>query len=567
MPRYEHKKIAEQLLNLDQLPSDQEALSAWITAADHIDFLTQNAKAHEMVVYASPEYSFVHSLAVPEGKLYPLDKDDLMGWSTNPHVSAASYVSGGGREGTWVERRVNHTGSDTLSHATHLIYGRTFEGMEGDDRNYIELSQEYAHLEGLHWKPEQRGYCRFDENGDLVPIVSVTTRSSQEDLSLVTFDWGSLEYYLTCSKQVLVRLFDFTLLDHSKFSGWGKGEVDLRYDSDDLFYLQNVQGQCAYTRGVQIVRPRRPKEEIFQSQGVALTRNTNKKHVELIAHDWRNNRIRKISTDPEATTNYFEAKDNDLPFELSPAFFKPDVLLKYKADKDKYTIQERKIHCRAAWCLDAYDVNEAGQVFAYICYLRRLPESELLHWLSNNEEPKASISKRALVNDFEGKFVSFISPLEKIKGIARAWDRKRHAWWTLKDERLIDGVTVPLTASRDEWGESFLALAQLINEGFVVKEIRKSLGAAGVDFEKSEGSLSLLEKLINSKDEIEEPLGLSGLRTTQLIRTKVKGHSAKSDAENLAQEAITEHETYSAHFLSVCESVIDDLEIIQSQFT
>jgi hypothetical protein len=36
---------------------------------------------------------------------------------------------------------------------------------------------------------------------------------------------------------------------------------------------------------------------------------------------------------------------------LSPAFFRPEVLLKYKADRDKYTVGERDVSCRAAWHL------------------------------------------------------------------------------------------------------------------------------------------------------------------------------------------------------------------------
>jgi hypothetical protein len=63
--------------------------------------------------------------------------------------------------------------------------------------------------------------------------------------------------------------------------------------------------------------------------------------VTFIAEDWRHKKIAEISTDPVATTNYFLAKENDLPFELSSAFFKPEVLSKYKTDRDKYTVDDR----------------------------------------------------------------------------------------------------------------------------------------------------------------------------------------------------------------------------------
>ena len=53
-----------------------------------------------------------------------------------------------------------------------------------------------------------------------------------------------------------------------------------------------------------------------------------KGYIEFIACDWRNKRITKISTDPMATTNYFEAEETSLPFELSPAFFRPEVYMR-----------------------------------------------------------------------------------------------------------------------------------------------------------------------------------------------------------------------------------------------
>ena len=139
---------------------------------------------------------------------------------------------------------------------------------------------------------------------------------------------------------------------------------------------------------MQIIRPRRPAAEINEDIKNGWTGQRHKQYVEFIAHDWRNQRTTKVSTNPKLTTNYFDVEGNSRPFELSPAFFRPEVLSKYKTDHDKYKITDRGINCRAAWTLRGYDVNEAGQVHAYICDLRALPYSEQLHWLSLNEEPK-----------------------------------------------------------------------------------------------------------------------------------------------------------------------------------
>jgi hypothetical protein len=289
----------------------------------------------------------------------------------------------------------------------------------------------------------------------------------------------------------------------------------------------------------------------------------NKKYVEFIAYDWRNRRVTKISTAPAATTNYFQAEGNTLPFELSPAFFRPEVLLKYKADRDKYTVGERDVSCRAAWHLEAIDVNEAGQVHAYICYLRHLPYEEQLHWLSYNEPPKAGISERAFINDFQGEFVNFVQPLQKVLSIVRRWHNAKVAWWTLRDEKLLERVNTPLTTSRDEWAEAFMDLAKLVIEGFETKELRARLDAAKIEYKKDDKTIALLEKLLNGADAVEAIRKLDGLRTVQLLRSKVKGHAGGSEAQQLAQNALMEHGTFANHFQHVCAQVADELEIIE----
>ncbi|WP_019215744.1 hypothetical protein [Legionella tunisiensis] len=103
------------------------------------------------------------------------------------------------------------------------------------------------------------------------------------------------------------------------------------------------------------------------------------------------------------------------PFETSPAFFKPEVLSKYKNNPDKYEVTERGISCLGVWTLSPYSINEEGQVHTYIYYLGQLPHKEQLHWKQYNEEPKAGISKIAYNTDFLGQFDEAECPLKSIK--------------------------------------------------------------------------------------------------------------------------------------------------------
>ena len=108
-------------------------------------------------------------------------------------------------------------------------------------------------------------------------------------------------------------------------------------------------------------------------------------------------------------------------------------------------------------------------------------------------------------------------------------------------------------------------LAKLVVEGFETKPIRRKLDATNVAYEKQDRTITLLEKLLNNT--FDKPLKLEGLRTVQNLRSKVKGHVGGREAQQLAQDALMEHETFGNHFRYVCTKVFDELEMIEQKFT
>jgi hypothetical protein len=180
MTTYAHKKITETIATLDQVPDDPAAFDEWMRAGRHLDYLQANAKSDELIIYASGPYSFIHTLAVPSDALASEDPEALLNWSANPFTSIASYVSGGGRDTMWIERGKDHRGSPALDAGVDLIFGRTFDGWSGPDRTYFEVNQEYTHLSGIHWRPEQSAYCRFDGNGDLTGLEHRALKLNRE---------------------------------------------------------------------------------------------------------------------------------------------------------------------------------------------------------------------------------------------------------------------------------------------------------------------------------------------------------------------------------------------------
>ncbi|MCY3728732.1 MAG: hypothetical protein OXF97_07035 [Nitrospira sp.] len=561
MQNYEHKRLIDRISQIDKVPEGVAEYAAWIEAGGHLALLRDNAEQNELIIYAVSKYSFIHTVVISEDNLSPLNHDDLLRWSGNSFNPLASYAYGGGKEGFWIANSDRAWDSKSLQGARQLVFARRFEGLNENEAYYYEIRQEYSHVTDIHWRPERHAYCRFDENGDFDHVVSITSKADTGDVALVSFKREPLERYLAASNSVLVRMFDFMLLKYENFTAWPDDPKAVIKETDALFYRQKVDpGQAAYTRGVQIIRPRRPKTEIFEPLKRSWSGNKGGKYVEFVAYDWRNQRIANISTDPSATTNYFQAQENSLPFELSPAFFRPDVLLKYKGDSDKYTVEQRAIHCRGAWSLRDYDVNEAGQVHVYICDLRNLPYQEQVYWQSYNEKPKSNISERAFVNHFKGEPFD-PDPLENVLFIMTTWAESGMKWWKLREEGLLDGISTPHTDSRDEWARAFQDLSKLIIEGFEVKAIRKRLEAMNIAYKEKEQSLALLEKLLDGEQR------LDGLRAVQSIRSKVNAHSRGRVAADLGKIALREHGTYSTHFQSVCRMVADELKLIEQAFS
>ena len=212
-------------------------------------------------------------------------------------------------------------GAKTLKVAKQLVFTRTFEGITGKDRSYFEILQEYSHVTEIHWRPELHAYCCFDDNGDLDPIVSITSKEDKGEVTLVSFKREPLEQYLAATNSVLVRMFEFQLHRGGNFPALPDGPENVINVSDDFFYRQKANpGKAAYTKGIQIIRLSRPKAEIFSSLTGNRPENEERRYVEFIAYDRHNECIRGISTDPAATTNSFQDRDNSLPHELSPAF-------------------------------------------------------------------------------------------------------------------------------------------------------------------------------------------------------------------------------------------------------
>lgn len=542
------------LLSISVAPVGEDAFQGWLEGRDAIEFLKQNADHDDLVVYATPGCTFIHAVLVPSSNVEPPDVEDLLSWNFNAYSSWGVDVTSGPEPSYRLSAPFEHDSSKTFSGGHKLIFPRSFEGIVGGDKGYWEVLQQFVHVFGLHFLQERSAYCWLDKRGDVEDVIRILRFSRNQGGgggTVITFKRQIVDEWMLLTGTRLVRTFDFTRYRSPGFFGWSDAVQRPRRVEEESIYHRTVvePGHASYVRGCQIIGPR-STTNLARRFGWAT--DDPKEHASFIGFDWKNNEVREISCAPDATANYFTK--SELPFEVSPAFFRPDVLLKYKADSDKYKLEDRSISCRSTWHLQTYDINDAGQVHTYIVYLRDLPYEEQLHWKAYNEKPRGLISRRSLSTDFKGEWDQEYEPLASLKQAVVDLDRANAPWWRLRSEKLLEQTHLPVTVSADEWANELLHLDQLVVEGFEEKWLRDKASSLGRKPPANFKSLKLIEEcLVGLRFEGDHAHRITApLHQLHLYRTKVKGHASGEDSVALRRAALSEYGTYRKHFQALC---------------
>jgi hypothetical protein len=364
---------------------------------------------------------------------------------------------------------------------------------------------------------------------------------------------------------VLIQLIDVTRWSTGSFSGWeGRDESTYKDKKNLLFarYVQSPTKKAAYLRGVHLIRSSTRSEKQMYAELLGETEEK-KKYVSVIANDWKHKKIRTCSCDPKRLGNYFVK--SDLPFEISPAFFRPEVLLRYKQDTDKYEIRQGSISCRGAWYL-RYNTNDAGQIQLYLIDLSHLPYSEQLYWQSFNEKPKGGISDVVFRRDFQGEWVASDDPLSDLKQLLQNFPSASYhgtdiVLYKHPTEKQLAKLTYVFTDSAKEWEDQMLELAKVVVDGLREKEIRKIAKVLNCNDTQFK-SLHLLKSCLETKgldEEIVQTIN-EPLRRVYELRSTIAAHPGRS-APN---EDLKKHHKI---LVQECKQAMESLtELISSKY-
>lgn len=127
---------------------------------------------------------------------------------------------------------------------------------------------------------------------------------------------------MALSGTALVLRFDFTRVDYGNFPGWGDIQRFTK-EYGNLFVHGGVGGLGSYANGAYIIRPQVTVDQLVQAWKEDES-SANRQYATYKIFDRKNNRNVETSCAPGSITNYLTR--SDLPKEISPAFFRPEVL-------------------------------------------------------------------------------------------------------------------------------------------------------------------------------------------------------------------------------------------------
>ena len=205
----------------------------WFRQPGLTQFLDDQAEADKPVVlfahvFDSEDRSIgygrlrVRTVLVPKSTLASINTAESHDW-VDPHEFGMWQLRGDKDHPATVSRDHFKLGDQRLTDGQPLVFLREFKGRE-EDREYYEIAQRLLHALDLHWTPERRAWCRFDEADDIKNVISCHADEFGRPDSLtrsncITIDREALQRYMTATDTALIQMFDSVLVPSPVTSG------------------------------------------------------------------------------------------------------------------------------------------------------------------------------------------------------------------------------------------------------------------------------------------------------------------------------------------------------------
>ena len=423
-----------------------------------------------------------------------------------------------------------------------------------DIDNYVELSQDFRVLLNMHDRyvsPTEHCFVVDNENGDWEKVAEIKGETIRIKLTI-------LRKYLALRRMNLLLFFDEMRFSQQSFQELGLTPImNQIVKDDDYIYNYSSLVNChadgnksgGWIMGKCVLRYR---EKDYNRDSFD---QDDRQYAEFIYDYDDEGEPMSYSGKKETLSNYFVA-NGDNPLEMTPIFFKKEVLDKYYSNPNKYTVSDGAVGCEGSWSLHI-DNDHRNYVIVPLVYLGNLDYSEQLYWKGHNVSPEREMgfSKTAYTRWIEGKFCNPMFPDLQFKYRFKQFNKKweKQFGWPLflplidEDEHRYKTLHCLTTENNhSDFDEQILSITKL-----VVDSLNQKCLQTEIDDSNTEVESILKERKISSSSELKagidkfqafifskgmkNPDVVDFLRKVQSLRSNSVAHRKSNKRKDLAK--------------------------------
>ena len=421
-----------------------------------------------------------------------------------------------------------------------LVLRRSFHGAVQD---YSEIDEEFrlyhnlAESKNFGGDNQHDSLLSFDDSGRAIEVVQITRNKVQSRLKYIRQFQAERRLHLGLFVES-VRFSNLpvsTLAEDQRRVTEVDGYLRWRLIVDSCDSIGEFK-TLSLLRGKAIIPP--PPQDMA---GVSpFDQDKEEPTVSFIVGLDENGNEIEHTSDPSKLKNYFGANPDAFP-DITPVYFRREVLVKYYAEPDRYTVIDGQVSCLNLWYCPIDNDLESHVVVLLSDLGQYLPHAERLHWRQFNVPPEGkgseTMNRRSfMVEAAEPKSADLVFRRDYVDLISK-WEGA--LGWSLylpqspNDEYLIDTIRIPLTNSQSEFDEQIVHLTKLLvdslNEGeLATRTIKLQEGAKGI---------SKFEEFLRetSFSQVESTVGF--LRNLQSLRSAGSAHRKGSRYERVVEKA------------------------------
>lgn len=384
----------------------------------------------------------------------------------------------------------------------------------------ILINPEFILLFHLY-RGDDGNYFAVDECGEKTKVIDISD-------DLVRIRTSYLMRYIAAKQKLFIQFID-SRMNSVAYPLNGKQIYTDQERSENFSYFLSYQtsqnNDCLFT--------------MLQSKSVVYPQSIDQCGLwphedeedfpEFIIKELPDGSYERFTCNPDKLGDYFGGNPG-APHYLTPVFFKPSVLDRYRKNK-LFDVQERRLSCGTMWSVEI-DHVDSSRVMLFLGDLgSHVPSSERAHFKEHEMPPtEQSISEEVFASSICGVWqVEPTGPVSKFffayKELNQAW-KNRFGWDLYRkfhpdDSSIERAIRIPTSDSVEEFETVVLNLAKLLVD--YIDESRLK------EFETN-GGISKLDEFLKTEGVV---VDMNPIRNLYALRSSSIAHSKGSKFDKL----------------------------------